>query len=424
MTDTSIIEVNLAAIDNNLRVLRRVVGERVALCPVLKADGYGLGGVRMAQRLSACGLDMIAVYTPEQAAEMCAAAIDATILVLMPVDRLPPGGDVERSLRHGGVHLVVHDDRLLQRHIEMARDLDSVIPVHVEIDTGMSRGGCSLEAARPLLGRVAEEPGLRLAGVFTHFASADRDRDFTRVQFDRFSSVLAASRDLIPADCIIHAANTWAIFADARYHAAMVRVGLAWAGYGSELAARAGQDGYDPGGDMRRLMPAVTWTSRIIQVKSITAGTSVGYGRTWTARRATRLGLIPVGYADGYPMALSGGDGSSAPGTVAVIVTVDGREIRAFAPVVGAVNMDQITVDLTAIDTPDACLSERIMPGTPVELVSPDVDAPNHLTRLTMNVGRVPHDLLCGLNPRIRRSYVNEASLIEPLPASRSLVAG
>lgn len=397
VTFTSRIEVDLAAIEHNVSVVRRTIGRTaegrpVGICAVLKADGYGLGSARLAKRLAIAGVEMIAVYTPDQARALVDAGLPGTIpiLILMPVHELERADPIYRALLTGQVHLTVHDADNFRAVSEIAQALGVTIQVHVEVDTGMSRGGASPDEAARIIPRIAEHPRLRLAGVFTHCAAADSDPLQTERQAAAFDGVLARAGASIPADCLIHQASTFGTFRGAQLHRGMVRVGLALLGYGSEEFA-------DPTrvallAHARELKPCVRWVSRIVQTKWIEPGTPVGYGCTWRARRRTRLGLVPVGYADGYPRALSG---------VARVGVSLASGMKAFVPQVGTVSMDQITVDLT--DLPEQGLGV----GAWVELVGNDPGAPNHLPTIAKQAGTITHELLCRFGPRIPRHYIS-----------------
>jgi alanine racemase len=398
MLQTSQLHIDLTAIDHNMRLLRRLVGPQVALCPILKADGYGLGAGRIGRQLAHSGAEMLAVYAPRQAAELAAdltaASIDLPILVLMPVRHVEPLPELQPLLLRGALHLTIHDEAQLVDLSRLADLLGVKVPVHLEVDTGMSRGGCGLDDAPQLLRIIAGSPRLALAGLFTHFACADSDDSFTQRQFALFEDLVQKHRSQIPSGCLTHAANSHATIRHGRYHKSMVRVGLAWAGYAAD-----GWSGSEMLPEARQLRPCLTWSSRIVHVKTIEPGTRVGYGARWTAARRSRIGLVPVGYADGYPTGLGAIDARAdfKGATVAVLKRDGGVVKRIFAPVVGAINMDQITIDLT--DT------GPIEVGATVELITPDPAAPNHLPRLAESAGTVPLDLLCRLNPRLGRVY-------------------
>lgn len=391
MTFTSRLEVDLSAVEHNVGVVRRTIGPAVGLCAVLKADGYGLGSVRLGRRLAIAGVDMCAVYTPDQARVLLDAPLpsDVPVLVLMPVRELDRSDPIYRALLTGQVHLTLHDKASYEAVADIAKNQGLTIPVHVEVDTGMSRGGASPEEAFELITLAAANPRLRVAGVFTHCASADSDPVQTARQASAFDALLDRAASLLPRDCVAHQASTFGAFRATRLHRSMVRVGLALLGY-------AGEEYADPDcveliAQAAELRPCVRWVSRIVQTKWIEAGTPVGYGGTWRAKRRSRLGLIPAGYADGYPRALSN--------RARVGVELAGG-VKAYVPQVGTVSMDQITVDLT--DLPESGLGV----GAWVELVGNDRSAPNHLPALAKAAGTITHDLLCRIGPRVTRHYV------------------
>ncbi len=437
MHEPSCVEVNLTAIDHNMAAIRRLVGPECKLCPIVKADAYGLGASRVARRLLAAGADLLAVYSLPQAAELAmglatgsgagagagsgagvgsesAAAGGPAILVLMPVADIRPGDEASRLLVSGRLHLTVHDLGQLELLVSLADHYRTRIPVHLEVDSGLSRGGARPDEAGRLLERISGDPRfsrhVSLRGVFTHFANSRVDREATDGQLACFDALLSRYAHTLAPDTDIHVASTYALFRHRRYHRSMVRFGLAWAGYGLEEL---------DGGEMELpddlLRPCVRWRSRVVQVKRIPAGTAVGYGSRWTASRPSTIGLVPVGYADGFPVFRpQDADGSGGQQKIAVLreVTRGGRTeiVRDFAPVIGAVNMDQITVDLTDLD----CLTQRDGGvGMTVEIVSPDAGAPNHLPRLAGRSGMIPHEMLCRIHPKIPRLYVVDGEIAE-----------
>ncbi len=401
MRDTSILEIDLSAIDENMRALRRLVGPHVRLCPVVKADAYGLGAARLGKRLVGAGADMLAVYTPEQAAEVIRGGAACSILVLMPVWEIDRGDLIYRALVEGRLHLSVHGVDHLEAILRIASRYGVIIPLHVEIDTGMCRGGASSDEVDAVLRQIARNRWLRLAGILTHFSCPGTDDDVSRKQIASFRAILKRHGDLIPSDCILHAANTAAALRDAGFHLGMVRVGIAWMGYGEELLQTS-----ERAGENIHLKPAVTWTSRIAHIKTIRAGETVGYGNLWRAARPTRIGLVPVGYADGYPPQCAGASGRDG---ALIRMRLDKVADVHDAPVIGAVNMDQITIDLTDIE------EAQVGVGSAVEVMSAAADAPNTAPRLAALVGggMVTHAILTGINPRVRRVYVVRPAVVE-----------
>ncbi len=417
MHEPSVLEVNLSAVDQNMAAVRQLVGPDCQLCPIVKADAYGLGAARVARRLATSGASMVAVYSLPQAAELGASNLAIPALVLMPVAEIRRGDETARMLAGGRLHLTIHDLAQLEAIEEVADRFATRVPVHVEVDTGMSRGGARPEDAAKLIERIATGHRLSLRGIFTHFANSRVDRTATDGQLTRFDSLLNACGALLPSDCAIHVASTYALFRGRRYHRSMVRFGLAWAGFGLE-ELEGGE--LELGNDFLR--PCLRWRSRVVQLKRLPAGAPVGYGSRWVAKRPSVIGLVPVGYADGFPVYRpdpNATDGESGGQKIAVLRETPKGIVREYVPVVGAVNMDQITVDLTDVDLlgqPQQGL------GMTVEIVSPDASAPNHLPRLAARSGMIPHEMLCRIHSRIRRLYVIDGAIenSEPVASTAS----
>lgn len=404
MHEPSVVEVNLSAIDQNMVAIRRLVGPDCRLCPIVKADAYGLGAARVARRLAQAGAEMVAVYSLPQAAELGATDLSIPILVLMPVAELRRNDETGRLLASGRLHLTVHDAHQLASIEAIAHDCPTRVPLHVEVDTGLSRGGALPADAARLIERIAASPRCALRGVFTHFANSRTDRASTDAQIALFDDLLRRCPTCLGAECDVHVASTYALLRSSRYHRSMVRFGLAWAGYGLEEL-----EGAEMELPTDLLRPCLRWRSRVVQVKRVPAGTPVGYGSTWVAKRPSSIGLVPVGYADGFPVLRDArsADGDAGQRIAVLRETPRGIE-RDYATVVGVVNMDQITIDLTDIDLlgqPNGGV------GMTVELVTPDASAPNHLPRLASRSGMIPHEMLCRINSRIPRLYVVDGAV-------------
>lgn len=409
MRSTSVLNIDLSALDRNVSAIRHLISPQCELCAVVKADAYGLGAPRIARQLAESGVGMLAVYNLAQAEAISAAGVTTPQLVLMPVREIESGGAIHRLLLAGRLHLVVHS---LSHAIDVALMAEQLgggsIPVHVEIDTGMSRGGSSVGEAGRILAHIADDRRLRLAGVFTHF-SASRECDATtHAQMDAFERVLESEAASISSDVLIHAANSHALVRHRRFHAKMVRAGLAWTGL-AEMPQVADED-------HAQLESIVSWESSIVHVKDVPCGASVGYGSLFRTRRSSRLGIVPVGYFDGYPATSQG-----VERWIRVLAQTP-NGLKAFdAAVVGAVNMDQIIVDLT--DVPASIAYGDGFIGMAAELYGRDSTARNYLPQISRGCTTHPYELLCRLSPRIPRNYVGEtASTQVGLTQSLSMV--
>ncbi len=372
------------------------------LCAVVKADAYGLGAGEVGLALDQAGVDMLAVYSPAQADELLAHPITRPILILMPVRTRPETVRLQNALFTGQLHLTVDSpDQLLTVH-SLGASYGVQVPIHLSLDTGMSRGGLSPDQVTAILRRLPRMRHLRLAGIWTHFADAGGDETFTDQQFHRFTQAIDANRKRIPKGVLFHAAATQAAMRDQRYHLNMVRIGLGMFGYGV---------------DHQPLLPVVRWRSRLIHVRRYEAGATVGYGCTARLTRDSFLGLVPVGYADGYPLSLSNRgcvQVMARTSRAAATHQAQGPELT-VAPILGRVNMDQIIIDLT----PNATAGERGADGNSraplaqvgdlVDVISNDPASPCALPQLAQLAQTSPYELLCRISPRVPRLYLNTA---------------
>ncbi|MEM1164881.1 MAG: alanine racemase [Planctomycetota bacterium] len=401
MAQTSHIEVDLVALDHNLAVIRRVIGPNRRLCAVLKADAYGLGAVRVAKRLALRRVDMLAVYTLDQARDLLDASIALPILVLMPAEDFDRADSVYRAAAQGRLQLTVHDEASLRAAAELGERLGIPLAVHIELDSGMARGGRGPEEATELVRGVLGHTRLLLAGLSSHFASGASSELMTFEQAAVFAEWVESLGDLVPDECMLHIANTGGTFRSDALHATMVRVGAGLFGYAAfAFPANAEPQFAD---EAESLRPVVRWLSRVIHVGRVDSGRTVGYGGAWRATRPTRVGLVPVGYADGYPLSLSSDLRQGLPGRcTAVRVRFDsaqGEPSWHEAQVIGRVSMDQLTIDLTD-------LPESVGLGAEVELFSADASAANALPALAQAAGSSVYELMCRMSPKIERRYL------------------
>jgi alanine racemase len=246
--------------------------------------------------------------------------------------------------------------------------------VHVKLDTGMGRLGTSdPDEARAVAAAAAEDDRLVLAGLMTHFATADEpDDEHFPAQLERFSAFAAELRVQYPG-IRVHAANSAATYREAASHFDMVRCGIAIYG----LDPFQG----DPG--ERGLEPALSLSSYVASVKRFEAGESAGYGRTWKAPEPTLVGALPIGYGDGWRRALSNG----------CDVLIGGRR----RPLVGTISMDNVTVDLGA--------DSEVEPGAPAVLIGEQDGERILCEEVARRLGTINYEVTCGISPRVRRAY-------------------
>ncbi len=443
MTDTSWLEVDLFSLRQNMQTWRSIMraGADVhrapaRLCAVIKADAYGLGAGEIGRCLDHAGVDMLAVYSPGQADDLLAHPITRPILILMPVRTRPETVRLQNALFTGQLHLTVDSpDQLLAVHA-IGASYGVEIPVHLSLDTGLSRGGLCPDQLASILRRMPRLRHVQLAGIFTHFASAESDPQFTAEQFARFTAAIDANRKRIPRNVILHAAATHAALRNPKYHLHMARIGLGLLGY---APTRCDSPADTCAINCPPLRPAIRWRSRLIHVRRYPAGSTVGYNCTTRLTRDSYLGLIPVGYADGLPLSLSN------RGTVGIIPNSArrndlGASTPIAAPILGRVNMDQIIVDLTpgesaagrgsrnitntlftgsserpASSTAAAAASASFgsaplaQVGDLVDLISPDPASPCSLPNIANDAQTSCYEILCRISPRVPRLYANTA---------------
>jgi len=367
-------EINLGAIRANLATLRRLLAPGIKVLGVVKADAYGHGLVPVARALESGGADMLGVVMVEEGVALRSAGVALPILMMGSIPE-----DETEALGAHDLRPTVGDAEILERLSAAARAAGKRVAVHLKVDTGMNRLGVRSEEAVALAERIAGGPALDLEGVYTHFACADTPGDVaTREQLKRFRAVLAELGQRGAAIRMIHAANSSALATMPETHFDMVRPGLALYGIlPCEEVPKA-----------VRLQPALALKSRVAHLKRVPQGESVSYGHTWRAERDSLVGLLPIGYGDGYPRTLSNkgqvriGKGADAP----------------LCPVVGYICMDATIVDLT--DVPDA----RV--GLEATLIEADAQSPLNVAAVARLAGTIPYEILTGLTCRVPRVYV------------------
>lgn len=386
--------VDLGAITHNTRQIAGSLAEQTALMAVVKADAYGHGMLGAARAALAGGATWLGAAHPASALALSRAGIDVPIFTWLYDPRT--ARELLPAMISASIEISVGSRRMLELVSEAARESDLRARVHLKIDTGMGRGGALPEHVLELGVRTREDENLNLVATWTHLSSADAlGEDTTDRQIDIFDSICEDLTEEVGPIALQHVANTAAALSRRGLHRDLVRTGI-------------GLYGYAPVPTDLDLRPAMSLTSRIAMVKEVGAGQSVGYGRIHTAPTATRLGLIPVGYADGLDRAASG----------AVSVLVRTRAGDQLAPQVGRISMDQIVVDLG----PDSAAREEdavIIFGAPDALDAPAAGAPEitgpRLDPPTAEdwaraAGTIPYEILTSLSVRVPREVRSPAA--------------
>jgi alanine racemase len=370
-------EIDLDALAQNLKTLARRV-RPARTYAVVKANAYGHGAVAVAGAALEAGADALAVAAVDEGEELRRAGISAPVLVMGHT----PATDAERvvALR---LEPAVGGPELVEALSARARARGAEVAIHLELETGFGRHGLLPDAAVALAERARALPGLRVKALFTHFATADEDeQDFTERQFQ----LLAEASRRLPwvgeRHCAASASVLRRPWADGGSALALdaVRVGISL--YGYRPAPGCGLDA--------ELRPVLALRSRVARVADLAPGGSVGYGRTWIARRPSRIALVMAGYADGYRRSL----GNQAH------AVVSGRRV----PVVGRVSMDMIVLDVS--DVPG------VAEGDVATLLGADGLARVDADELAGLAGTISYEILAGISARVPRLYLRGGEVV------------
>ena len=364
-------EIHLSNLEHNYRALRALLPPGCRFLGVVKADAYGHGAVPVARRLEALGAEYLAEACLDEAAELRRAGVRAPILILgyTPADRA--GELLELELTQ-----TVFDSDTAAALSAAALAAGRRLKVHLKADTGMSRLGwlcdeADLAGTVEAMAAAAALPGLEAEGIYTHFANADADEDYTMLQFTRFLDLLEAMKARGITFPIRHCAASAAALRFPCTHLDMVRPGIALYGHYPDPCCQ-GLDG--PG-----LLPVMTLKTRVASVKTVPAGTPVSYGCTHVLDRETRLAALTIGYADGLPRLCSD----------KLEVLIAGRRV----PLVGRVCMDMCMADVTGLD---------VRPGDEAEIFGEHIP----IEEAAALAGTIQYELLCAVSPRVRREYL------------------
>ena len=376
-------EVDLGRLAANFRLIREDAPTGLEIGSVVKDNGYGYGAIAVANVALGQGAGRLLVSNLDEAVELRDAGIEAPILLMgeRMEDELPACFDLNLTLAIGEPTVAEAVNRL-------ALSLGQALPVHLKIDTGMGRYGVRWSEALGLVQSVSNAPGLRLEGVFSHFPMSDEtDKSFALEQIERFRMMLGELEQAeINVPCR-HLCNSGGFLDLPDAHLDMVRIGLLPLGvYPSKVCRRI------PG-----VEPIGTVKTRLAVVKTIRKGDNVGYGLRYQAPDKRRVGVLPIGYGDGYPRLRNQGH-----------VLVHGKR----APVIGANSMDSTMVDLTAI--PKAIAWDEVV------LMGREGESEITPHDLAAWKGTVSYEVLTGWRSRLPRVYL-ESTHVEEMPTQTNL---
>lgn len=365
------VEIDLAALERNLKLIRASLPPSIRYVAVVKADAYGHGLHHVAAHLMHAGADLFAVANIAEAMALRELSGDWPILLLSPV--LP---EEDRYLAEHDLAATVSSAGEVARFDAIGRAAGKPVAVHLKIDTGMGRLGVWHATARGVYEQIRRAEGVRLAGVFTHFSSADEDPVFTAEQRRIFLATLGSFPDFDPTGLFIHADNSAGLETtpgQSVFNA--VRVGLLQFGilpHPHSLLARVHTE------------PVFSFHTRVGLVKELPAGTGISYGRTFTLPRPSTVAILTAGYGDGIARACSN----------RAQVLVHGQR----CPVLGRVTMDQTIVDITT-------LREKVDCGDAAVLVGRQGPGEISITEFSNWSDTIPWETLCSVTKRVPRLY-------------------
>lgn len=384
--------IDASRLRHNLGVMQQRAAQ-ADLCVMVKKNAYGLGMMPTARLAAEVGAKMLGVYGVDEAEQLVTGGIKTPILLMSPIYHLDRSSPLYRHVAAGKLHPCIQEPSQLPELDQCARRIGAKLPVHLYLDTGMSRSGLTLEQFARAVKNMTTFRHLHLAGIYSHLATASDDAEFANEQRGRLLKAVAEVKSGLPErkTWMLHLANSCGTWLGETFHLDMVRPGLSLSGYGPDvMMPKLAVD------EALRLRPPLSWWSKVNHVQAYPAGVRVGYGQTFKLETDAVLAVVPVGYADGYRVSWSNS------GVVRLFERESGAMLG-LAAVRGRVNMDQIVIDVTAIAEQHG--ESAIREGA-IEVISDDADAPNSLRQLAKIAGTHIYEIQCGLAAGLKRAWV------------------
>ena len=361
---------------HNIREIRKTVKKNTLITAVIKANAYGHGSIETAKVFLENGASRLAVATLSEAIELRRAGIDAPILILGYTPKSQHSLVIEYDISQT---IYSFEDALALS--KAASEQNKTGTIHIKIDSGMGRIGFLPEdGAIDEIINISKLPNIYIEGIFTHFATADeKDKAYTRLQFERFSTVVDKLEKKGLSIPIKHVSNSAAIIELPEYELDMVRPGIILYGY---------YPSNDVNKDRIKLKPAMTVKAKISHLKTVPKGTGISYGQIFVTDRESKIATIPIGYADGFTRILS----SKAE------VSIKGKRV----PVVGRICMDQCMLDVTDV--------EDVKVGDEVVLLGYEEGQPDAV-EIGEKLNTISYEILCGVGRRIPRVYIKDGDI-------------
>lgn len=367
------LEINLNKYEDNIKLIKNKLNDDTLLTAVVKADAYGHGAVEVSKKALKSGADRLAVAILDEALELRKAGFkDTEILIL----GWTPKEQYKKIVENNLIQTIYDYDNALALN-NMAEQLNQKAKIHIKIDTGMGRLGIKAAAGLEFVEKITKLPNIIIEGIYTHFAAADEaDKEFTFKQFDKFkklTSKLEENNINIP---IKHVSNSAAFLDVPELQMDMVRAGIISYGLWPSKEVK----------NRINLKPVMSLKSRLAHVKTVEKGTPISYGRTFKTDKKSKIGTIPLGYADGYNRLLSS----------SFEIIINGKRV----PIVGRICMDQFMVDLSSV--------ENVEKGDIVTLIGEDQGVQITAAEMAEKIHTINYEIVSSFTKRLPRVYIEE----------------
>lgn len=374
-------EINLNALLENFKEVRRITSPTAKIMAIVKADAYGHGVTEVTKKLAECGVDYLGVACLDEGKQLRRVGIKLPILILGASFQ----SEIEELLQNSLMPSVFSYD-FAKEISDVAVRLGKKAKIHIKIDTGMSRiglvAGDDDEALCDTILKIAALPNIEIDGIFSHFSTSDEaDDEYTNLQFERFSKIcdMLKERNLnIPNR---HIANSAAIVKYPKTHLDMVRAGVILYGL---------YPSHEIDSSSIKLTPVMTVKSKVTMLKTLPKDRGISYGKTYITNQPTKIATIPIGYADGYTRLFSGKAKMMVKNTPVSIV--------------GRICMDQCMIDVTNVNT--------ISTGDEVIIFGADTVTADYLADL---VGTINYEIVCMISKRVPRIYLEDGKAVKTL---------
>ena len=367
------LEINLDNYEHNIKLIKGLLCKKTLLTAVVKADAYGHGAVDISKKALESGADRLAVAVLDEAEELRKSDLPKIPILILG---WTPKEQYERVIEHNLIQTVYDYQDVLALN-EAAEKMNRKAKIHIKIDTGMSRLGIKPEQGIEFVKKVNELSNIIIEGIYTHFSSADENnKEFTFQQFNIFKDLISKLKESGISIPIKHAANSAAIIDMPELQMDMVRAGII-------------SYGLWPSNEVKRkidLKAVMSLKSRLAYVKTVEEGTPISYGRTYVTEKKSRVGTIPLGYADGYSRLLSSD----------FEVIVKGKKV----PIIGRICMDQFMVDLSGINS--------VEKGDVVTLLGEDNGEVITADEMAEKLNTINYEVVSSFTKRLPRVYIKK----------------